>query len=522
GIMIAMILYNLFIYFSVRDKSYIYYVVYIICVMFTQAVIQGYPYQYLWPNSSFMAHYNMFIFPILVGITGMEFMKVFLKVKTFSIILSRFSFILAGFYCLSMVLAAMHHYKWAFHLLEYTAMTVSVYMLCTSIMILRKGFQPAKYFLIAWIVFLMGICVYVLKDFEILPFNNFTRYTMQIGSAIETVLLSFALAARINIYKKEKEDSQAKALELSKENEKIITEQKILLETKVKERTRELEETNRNLEETREQLINVEKMASLGQLTAGISHEINNPINFVVSNIQPLKRDIKDIVKVLEKYNEIKPSSDIEKKLEEITRYKNEIDLDYLLTEIDLLLKGIDEGASRTSEIVKGLKNFSRVHEVELQFCDIHEGLDSTLGILNSIITSSQINIVKQYGNFPQVECFPGKLNQVFMNILNNAVHAVGLKKYKNGEGKIIIKTSLVNDQIEIKIKDNGIGIAKANQSKIFEPFYTTKPVGAGTGLGLSIVYGIINSHNGTIEINSQENEGAEFVIRLPLRHERV
>ncbi|MGZ4097797.1 MAG: 7TM diverse intracellular signaling domain-containing protein, partial [Bacteroidia bacterium] len=522
GIIMIMFFYNLFIFFTVKDEVYIYYVIYIFVVGLVQVCLLGYTYQFLWPNSSWLAQHSVYLLSPISCLGIIEFIKVFLRTRENTPRFHKGFHVFTGVYASYIVLDLFNLGDDMYNLIQLFAMLLSLYILIVAYKVMKMNYRPARFLFLSWVIFLIGVFVYALKDVGVLPYNSYTVLTMPIGSAIETALLSFALADRINILKKEKEDSQAKALELSKENEKIITEQKILLETKVKERTRELEETNRNLEETREQLINVEKMASLGQLTSGISHEINNPINFVVSNIQPLKRDIKDIVKVLEKYNEIKPSSDIEKKLEEITRYKNEIDLDYLLTEIDLLLKGIDEGASRTSEIVKGLKNFSRVHEVELQFCDIHEGLDSTLGILNSIITSSQINIVKQYGNFPQVECFPGKLNQVFMNILNNAVHAVGLKKYKNGEGKIIIKTSLVNDQIEIRIKDNGIGIAKANQSKIFEPFYTTKPVGAGTGLGLSIVYGIINSHNGTIEINSQENEGAEFVIRLPLRHERV
>jgi len=459
---------------------------------------------------------------IFVGFASVQFLREFLKTREIVPKLDQFFKLAYVLYVIAAILVLMGSYQGSWILILCIVSPLSLFMLYVGIKIANMDYRPAKYFSIAWSFFLIGVFIYAMKDFGILPHNNFTVFTMPVGSAIETVLLSLALADRINILKKEKEDSQVEALQLSKENERIITEQKSLLETKVKERTRELEETNRNLEETREQLINVEKMASIGQLTAGISHEINNPINFVVSNIQPLKRDIKDILTLLEKYNEIQPSADIEKILKEIKEYKSEIDLDYLLTEINMLLKGIEEGAGRTSEIVKGLKNFSRVHEVELQFCDIHEGLDSTLGILNSIIISSNIQIEKQYGKFEQLECFPGKLNQVFMNILNNAVHAVSLKNYKNGEGKIIIKTGQVGNKIEIRIKDNGIGISKANQSKVFEPFYTTKPVGAGTGLGLSIVYGIINSHNGTIEINSQEDEGAEFIIRLPLRHERV
>lgn len=521
GIMLAMIFYNLFVFISVKDRNYIYYVIYIILILITQTSLQGYPFQYLWPEHPLIAQKSLFIFPSLVSMAGLVFMRHFLLLKQYNRVLYVLSFVLYTPYLISILLAILGNYNVSFHMMETGSMTVSVFMLLSSIIILRKGYEPAKYFLVAWVVFLTGVFIYILKDFGVLPFNNFTRYTMHIGSGIETVLLSFALAARINIYKKEKEDSQAKALALLRENERIIVEQNTMLEIKVKERTAELEASNKSLKEAEAHIVNVEKMASLGRLTAGISHEINNPINFVVASVKPLKRDVDDILTLLRKYEEIDGTENLSEKLDEIKQLKEELDIEYSVEEIGLLLKGIDEGAFRTSEIVKGLKNFSRLEEAELEEFDIHEGIDGTLAILNNNIIQGGVRISKKFGVIPKINCYPGKLNQVFMNIINNAIHAIISKKSAEQEGVIEITTSVVDNLAEIRIKDNGIGIPKENLDKIFEPFFTTKQVGMGTGLGLSIVFGIINSHNGQINIVSEEGQGSEFIIHLPVKPAR-
>ncbi|HET7819478.1 MAG TPA: ATP-binding protein, partial [Bacteroidia bacterium] len=336
------------------------------------------------------------------------------------------------------------------------------------------------------------------------------------GTTLEVLLFSFALADRINILKKEKEDSQRAALEALKENEKIVREQNIVLETKVKERTVELETSNKNLKDAQSQLVNAEKMASLGQLTAGIAHEINNPINFVVSNVKPLKRDVEDILLLLTKYGEIQDDKNLSEKLKNIKELKEQLDADYLIEEINQLLKGIDEGASRTSEIVRGLKNFSRLDEDDLKLADIHEGIDSTLAVLNNNIVKAGVTIVKEYNKFPPIECYPGKLNQVFMNILNNAIQVLVSSKADHGE--IRIKTALIEKTVRISIKDNGPGMTEEVKHKIFEPFFTTKNVGEGTGLGLSIAYGIIEKHKGEIHVESAPGNGAEFIITLPVQ----
>jgi two-component system, NtrC family, sensor kinase len=522
GIMLVMILYNLFIFFTVKDRSYLYYVIYIVIILLTQTSTQGYPFQYLWPYSPWIARHSLFLFPSLVGIAGIEFLKSFLHAREYFpkwVAFARYLYILYG---ISITLALCQVYALSYNLMEVTAMCVSLYMLFLAIKIYRKGYRPAKFFLIGWTIFLLGVCIYIIKDFGVLPYNNFTRYTMQIGSGIEVILLSFGLADRINALKKEKEESQARALEVLHENERIIREQNILLEAKVRERTEALEISNKdlsvalsNLKDTQMQLVDAEKMASLGQLTAGIAHEINNPINFVISNVKPLRRDIEDILSLVDKYGDIKPDETLDSKLKEIESYKEELDLSYLMEEINSLLKGIDEGASRTSEIVKGLKNFSRLDESDLKKTNIHEGLDSTLTLLNNQLRD-RIQVVKEYGNLPQIECYPGKLNQVFMNILTNAIQAIQSRKPAPMEGRITITTINEADLIKISIRDNGIGIPDEALNKIFDPFFTTKNVGEGTGLGLSIAYSIIEKHRGKIRVNSQKGMGTEFIVILP------
>jgi signal transduction histidine kinase len=210
----------------------------------------------------------------------------------------------------------------------------------------------------------------------------------------------------------------------------------------------------------------------------------------------------------------------VEEKLRQIEDYKEEIDYDYLKIEISHLLKGINEGASRTAEIVKGLRVFSRLDEDDLKQADIHDGLDSTLVIVNNLVGG--IKMKKEYGDIPMVECYPGKLNQVFLNVISNAIHAINKKFRDSAEGEITISTEANADSVFVKIKDNGIGMDETTIKKVFEPFFTTKEVGEGTGLGMSISYNTIKKHNGQIDINSTLGVGTEFTIELPLVHKLV
>lgn len=524
GIILVMILYNLFIFTTVKDKNYLYYVSYLTIVLVAQSSIEGYLFRFILPYYPQLADTLIYITTALIGFAAIEFCKSFLSSKTYTPSLHKISYIFYVFYVIQIAFALFQRYNISYVLMEATAMASALYVLGMAIIILLKGSRSAKYFLIAWSFFIFCVIIYGLKDFNILPYNSITNSALLIGSAFEAVLLSFALADKINVFKAEKEKSQEETLTALKENERIIREQNVILEQKVNERTLELSESNQelnitleDLKQTQSQLVESEKMASLGQLTAGIAHEINNPINFVTSNVSPLKRDIELMFSALEEIEKVglSDSSPAEKQ-RKIKEYKEELDFDYLTVEINHLLKGIKEGANRTAEIVKGLKLFSRLDEDDLKKADINEGLESTMAIANNLL-NNKIKVTREYGDLPAVECYPGKLNQVFLNIISNAAYAIQKQFGDNTGGEITIITTSDGESIFIHIKDNGTGMDAEMQKKIFEPFFTTKEVGEGTGLGLSISYNTIKKHNGSITVNSTPGQGTEFVLQIPI-----
>lgn len=279
----------------------------------------------------------------------------------------------------------------------------------------------------------------------------------------------------------------------------------------LKAQNEELETTMKQLKETENQLVHSEKMASLGQLTAGVAHEINNPVNFVLANIKPLRNDISEILEVMKKYEESININNLNEEFTAVDKFKKDLEYSFLIEEIENLLKGIEEGGKRTADIVKGLRNFSRLDENEMKPANINEGVESTLLMLKNDL-KNRIEIDKDYGNIPELFCYPGKLNQVFMNILSNAGQAI------ENKGRILIKTYNDENNIYISIKDTGHGMTEETKKKIFDPFYTTKDVGKGTGLGLSISYGIVKDHKGEIKVNSEIGKGTEFLVKLPLK----
>ncbi|UJP67163.1 sensor histidine kinase [Mongoliitalea daihaiensis] len=516
GVIVGLFFYNVFLYSSVRDITYLVYVLHLLAVWFAQSSILGYTQELLWPNWVWMNQRSIVIFSSLVSIVGIWFLKVFLNARHFVPTLNKgfyfiyfvYAFILANAFFISITLS--------YQVLLVTQSIVVMYVFLVAFRILKKGYGPARLYLIAWSVFMVGIFIFVFSEMGIIPFTKFSAYIMPFGSGLEVVLISFALADKINILKKEKESEQQEKLAFMKRNETLITRQNEFLEEKVKQRTIELEDTLHNLQSTQTQLVEQEKMASLGQLTAGIAHEINNPINFVSSNVSPLKRDIGDILEILRAYKEKGLHEFNQATLKELKSLEEELELDYLVEEIDQLLHGMEDGAKRTVEIVKGLKLFSRVDEQDVKKVNLHDGLDSTLILLSSSM-NGKISVIKSYDTIPLVECLAGKINQVFMNILTNAIQALLENEQQKESPKITIRTKNLNNFVEIEIEDNGPGIPESIKQRIFEPFFTTKGVGKGTGLGLSIVYTIIENHKGFLEVNSVLTQGTIFKIRLPI-----
>jgi len=269
------------------------------------------------------------------------------------------------------------------------------------------------------------------------------------------------------------------------------------LEDRVRARTAELERANRELRETQAQLVQSGKMASLGMLVAGVAHEINTPIGSISANTDLVKRAAEIVKKRIE-------AEDVPAELAEDQKLQRAVEILQQASETELL------ACERISSIVKSLRNFARLDESEEKRVDLHEGIDSTLTLLAHEL-KKRVEVVKHYGDLPEVACFPSQLNQVFMNHLNNAILAM------EGKGTITITTARDGDHVVLRFADTGMGISPENLERIFDPGFTTKGVGVGTGLGLSICYRILQDHQGTIEVSSEVGNGTEFAVRLPI-----
>ncbi|MEG4233968.1 ATP-binding protein [Microcoleus sp. Pol11C3] len=293
---------------------------------------------------------------------------------------------------------------------------------------------------------------------------------------------------------------------------------------------KELETTLNELKKAQMQVIQSEKMSSLGQLVAGIAHEINNPVNFIHGNLTHLDEYTQNLLQMIELYQLRHPSND-----PDVQAMAEEIDLEFLTEDIQKIISSIRIGTERIRGIVVSLRNFSRMDEADFKDVDIHEGIESTLLILQHRLKDKPdcpgVVTIKDYGKLPKVECFPGQLNQVFMNILVNALDALdemnskrSYQELKDTPNQITIRTSAIDNQwVEVAIADNGIGMSDPVKQRIFDPFFTTKPIGKGTGLGMSISYHIITEkHRGTIKCCSTPGSGTEFVIQIPIREQKI
>jgi two-component system NtrC family sensor kinase len=310
-------------------------------------------------------------------------------------------------------------------------------------------------------------------------------------------------------------------------SQKARIQVKLLCQTKgqLQQQTQDLEQALEELKQTHSHLIQSEKMSSLGQLVAGVAHEINNPVNFISNNIDYADEYTKDLLKILQLYQQYYPNS-----TPELTEQISAIDLDFLIEDLPKLINSMKVGADRIQNIVVSLKNFSRKDESEMKAVDIHEGINSTLMLLQNRLKARSeypgIKVIKNYGDLPLIECCASQLNQVFMNILANAIDALEdldkqrtVVELEQTPNTIEIVTSLVDTNwIKIQIADNGSGIPENLQKLVFDPFFTTKPVGKGTGLGLSISYKIVTEkHQGKLQCHSCPELGTEFIIELPL-----
>jgi hemerythrin-like metal-binding protein len=322
-----------------------------------------------------------------------------------------------------------------------------------------------------------------------------------------------------------------KTLEVMQKNQELEAEHEALrvlneeLEARVAQRTADTErlmgelltnnvtllKMNEELESAQSQLLQSEKMASLGQLAAGVAHEINNPVGFVNSNLGTLGKYIESMFRIIEAYEVVEASGE-DIRFAQVINLKNEIDFPYLREDIPNLLMESQDGLLRVKRIVQDLKDFSHVDESNWQYANIEQGLDSTLNVVSNEL-KYKAQVIKEYAGLPEVECLPSQLNQVFMNMLINAAQAI------ENKGTITVRTGVLDDEVWVEVEDTGKGISPEILSRIFDPFFTTKPVGKGTGLGLSLSYGIVQKHHGRIEVKSEMGKGTVFRVWLPKRH---
>ncbi|OKH19442.1 histidine kinase [[Limnothrix rosea] IAM M-220] len=280
-------------------------------------------------------------------------------------------------------------------------------------------------------------------------------------------------------------------------------------------KNQELQEAFVSLKETQTQLIQTEKMSSLGQMVAGIAHEINNPVNFIHGNVIHLQQHFEDLMELVALYEAQYPQDD-----GAIAELMEDIDLEFLKGDMPKILTSMKMGSDRIREMVLSLRNFSRLDEADIKATDLTEGIESTLTILNSRL-KNHVEVVKNYGDLPLVNCYPAQLNQIWMNLMTNAIDAMEERKQqdKDFKPKLTLSTQVMDEKyVCVAIADNGSGFDLSIRHKIFDPFFTTKPIGKGTGLGLSIVYQIVEKHQGRIDMESQPNQGTAFRVVLPIK----
>jgi len=512
GMMLLMIFYNLFIYFTLKDNAYLFYVIYVFFMVLLNASLNGHAFQYLWPEHPGLNQYADIIV-ICLGVSGIFFATSFLRTKQNAPVFHRLFFALYALYFINLIVIGLGYFLVGTILVEIISLVGVLLFFATAYFTLRKGYKPAQFFLIAWTFLLLSAIVFILKDFNIIPYNRLTVNSLQIGSAIEVLLLSVALASRINIYKKETRKAQAEAYNSLEENRRLIAQQNLLLENKVEERTKELKLSNKelatvleNLKLTQAQLIQREKMASLGELTAGVAHEIQNPLNFI-NNFSEVNLEM---------------TEEMEKEIEQ----GNWEESKSFTTSIKENIQKVLQHGRRADAIIKGMLQHSRVSTGQMESTDINALADEYLQLCYIAFQSKNkdlnVNLVKGYDiSIGKISVVPQDMGRALVNLYNNAFYAVYEKAKTKSTGfipEVSISTRLMGKNLEIRVKDNGIGIAPELLTKIYQPFFTTKPAGQGTGLGLSLCYDIITKeHGGELSVVAKANESTEFIIRLPI-----
>ncbi|MGB3800612.1 MAG: ATP-binding protein [Lewinella sp.] len=520
GLLIFVIINNLFLAISLRQWTYLHYVILVFGYATFIAITEGY-FLYIFPGMNLLDAYLWN--PILTMLIGISYGIIFLEVARYG---RRAYRILVGVFVYVGVYIVVCNFLprvWVFPVSQLNSLLIITSLTAAGIFTGYRGNRLGYPFAAAYLIFLFAAGLEIIYINTGSPEYFFGISYISTGMLIEAVILAFLLSKR---FEWERLGSEAERLQVqqqllvtTKENERIVRDQNALLEEQIRQRTLQLNQKNETLEKslhelrlTQAKLIENEKLASLGQLTAGVAHEINNPVNFISNGVLSLQENSLEIAGALRSFLALQPGGDESTNLHRLQEQNRRLRLEETLEDNDSLFRSISNGVDRTVGIIKSLRNFSRLDEGEFKEVDLNEGLESTLRILSSRIRE-KAEVEKDYGELPPVYCQAGKINQVFLNLINNALQSI------DGRGVIRLTTRHLAErqQVTVSVADSGTGIPEEIRNRIFEPFFTTKPVGKGTGLGLSITYGIVREHNGSIDMKSEIGIGTTFLVTLPV-----
>ena len=482
GGILIMLLLNLVMFGFFRKPVYISYAVYLGFTMLTQVGIKGYLFQYLWPSAPGFQLYSLGLFASLAGIGGATYIYYFLNLKTKGRVIRNGAWVFVGLFSFSIVLMFLKDYASGFKLMHLSTSFYIMYGFIVAISGVRKNESVAKIFLVGWLVLLIGSLVFILKDFGLLPQNELTNYAVQIGSCFEMMIFTIAMGYRTLDAFRVKEQAQNDLLQSIQSNETLIREQNIVLEQTVAERTKELQSSNEQLQTIYENLKEAKsKMSTLGQLTAGIAHDINNPLSYIAMSLEPLA--------------------------EEIKRLESKIDKEEYSGMVQLV-GGVQNSTSRILEIVQRLRDYTRTEKQKTESINLNEVIENSLGLLDYNLRG--IEVKKDLNAIPLVVANYGRMNQLFLNLFTNNIEAIR-EKQETG-GVLTIKTESMDQKVQVTITDNGIGMSEETIKHIFDPFYTTKT--GGTGLGMVEVKEILDEVGAEVEFRSY-GDGSQIRIFL-------
>ena len=508
GFILIIVLYNLILYLRVREPDHLFYGVWVLLMAVQVALYRGHLNEFLFAAHPEIERYG----PALAGIIGLchvLFTLSFLRLRELAPRLYQLGIGIFGLFFLAFVWDVVAIRRGTLlDLVPLVVLLEGVFSVAAGVVVYRRGFRPALYYILGNIAFFACLFAFLVYAAGRLPYGFFTYNALLIGSGIEILLFTLALAYKITLMKREREAAERGQIRLLDENQRLVSEQNAMLEEKVTYRTAELNQTLKNLKDTQAQLIHAEKMASLGELVAGIAHEIQNPLNFV-NNFAEVSVELVEELKE-ERGKEAGRNEKVEAEL---------------LSDLTENLQKITDHGQRASSIVKGMLQHSRGGSGEKQPTNLNSLADEFLRLayhgLRAKDKQFNARLVTDFdAGLGPVDIVSQEMGRVLLNLFNNAFYTVQQRQKTAGadyQPTVEVCTARQNGQIVIKVKDNGTGMPEAVRQKIFQPFFTTKPSGQGTGLGLSLSYDIVTKgHGGEVTVESTEGAGSEFTIRLP------